>query len=342
MAFSAAMDITTILLAGVVAIFGVLLVVLPPAWQEAAQGNAVLELLDTSYYVSPALRGEGGGDADAKGEEAAPYLSVVIPAYNEEERLPIMLKEALEVLKDSSRRGKTYEILVVDDCSSDSTPAMVLKDYASENIKVVRLLKNQGKGFAVKVGMLSARGKLRLMVDADGATRFSDLEKLERAIAEGDGAGSAGRPTSSSGVDVAFGSRHHMVKGASAKRAWYRNIFTWGLHLLVRLLITGNSNIIHDTQCGFKLFTEEAAMKLFPTLYIRRWAFDLELVVLARMQELSIAEIAVTWQEIPGSKLGLLSATLQMFRDMLRIRLSYMFGVWRIRSFPLPGEGKQD
>lgn len=333
-----AMLATTILLAAVVAILGVVIVVLLSARREATQARSVLELLDKAYFVSPALL--DGSSKQDKGEDA-PDLSIVIPAFNEEERLPIMLKEALEFLKGGSRQGKSYEILVVDDCSTDSTSTMVLRRYADENIKVIRLVENQGKGFAVKVGMLSARGKLRLMVDADGATRFSDLEKLERAIADGDAEGSSKRPPNGKRRAVIFGSRHHLVDGATATRAWYRNIFTWGLHFLVRLLITGSNDIIHDTQCGFKLFTEEAALKLFPTLYIRRWAFDLELVMLARMQGVSITEIAVAWQEIPGSKLGLISATLSMLRDMLRIRLSYMFGVWKIRT-ERPGDRKQD
>merc|ERR1740123_2166364 len=119
-----------------------------------------------------------------------------------------MLDETLEVLNHDSRRGKSYEILIVDDCSQDATPTLVLKMYASENIKVIRLLENQGKGFAVKVGMLSATGKLRLMVDADGATKFSELEKLERALEDSDAPGSG---SSASGVgrlraDIAFGS----------------------------------------------------------------------------------------------------------------------------------------
>merc|ERR1712151_499418 len=118
----------------------------------------------------------------------------------------------------------------------------------------------------------------------------------------------------------------------------YHNIFTWGLNLLVRLFITGSHEPIHDTQCGFKLFTAAAAEKLFPSLHIKRWAFDLELVVLARMQGLSIAEIAVSWQEVPGSKLSLISATLSMLRDMLRIRLSYLFGVWKIKPERPAGE----
>merc|ERR1712176_282779 len=230
------------------------------ARREAVQGGSVLEMLDTSYFVSPLLKGDDGTQS-AEGK-ASPDLSVVIPAFNEEDRLPIMLDETLEVLNHDNRRGKSYEILIVDDCSQDATPTMVLKRYASDNIKVIRLLENQGKGFAVKVGMLSARGKLRLMVDADGATRFSDLEKLERAIEDGDAEGSSKRPPNAKRLAVIFGSRHHLVDGATAKRAWYRNIFTWGLHFLVKLLITGNSNLIHDTQCGFKLFTANAAEKL--------------------------------------------------------------------------------
>lgn len=95
----------------------------------------------------------------------------------------------------------------MDDCSTDGTAEMVRKNYAAEqNIQVVRLKKNQGKGMAVRVGMLSARGARRLFVDADGATRFSDLDSLDAALEEG--------------ADCAFGSRHHLVQGAMATRAW--------------------------------------------------------------------------------------------------------------------------
>ena len=125
-----------------------------------------------------------------------------------------------------------------------------------------------------------------------------------------------------------FFSPNHLF-GQETSPIRYRNIFTKGLHFLVKLLITGFRDVVHDTQCGFKLFTSEAAEKLFPVLHIKRWAFDLELVVLSRVHGLSIAEVAVNWTEIPGSKLGLVSATASILKDMMRIRLSYALGLWR-------------
>lgn len=124
-----------------------------------------------------------------------------------------MLDEALTFLQ---ARSLSFEILLVDDCSQDRTAALALEYQLrmqaekGNRIRVIRLLKNQGKGFAVKVGMLSASGRHRLMVDADGATKFSDLALLEEGLGGSDG-----------GYDVAFGSRRHLAEGAKAKRTWY-------------------------------------------------------------------------------------------------------------------------
>ena len=125
-----------------------------------------------------------------------------------------MLDEALTFLQP---RSLSFEILLVDDCSQDKTAALAL-EYQRLNqgkgfaVKVIRLVKNQGKGFAVKVGMLSASGRWRLMVDADGATKFSDLALLEEGL---------GGKSEGGGYDVAFGSRRHLAEGAKAKRTWY-------------------------------------------------------------------------------------------------------------------------
>lgn len=270
--------------------------------------------VDHDYYVSQELRGE------LSAEEASVDLSVIIPAFNEEERLPIMLDEMFAFLET---RSSSYDVVVVDDHSADSTAAVV-KRYADAGrpIQVMRLRENQGKGFAVKCGMLSARGKWKLLVDADGATKFEDLALLEEAL-------------DAQKSEIAFGSRRHLVDAAKTKRKWYRNIFMWGLHTIVRVLIIGpRGDVIHDTQCGFKLFSRGAVEKLFLNSRVRRWAFDLELVVLAQFVGLRVTEVPVRWQEIAGSKLNLLAATLQMLRDILRIRLNYFFGFWELRDEP--------
>lgn len=146
-------------------------------------------------------------------KEAFAYLD-----GNSESSAPV---EATSLSSPSARKPRTgtVEILVVDDGSEDGTArqAVLAAGGGEPRVKVVRLKRNRGKGFAVKAGMLSARGKLRLMVDADGATQFSDLQKLERALA-GTGEGDSER-----GVEnqIAFGSRHHLSKDATVKRAWY-------------------------------------------------------------------------------------------------------------------------
>lgn len=110
----------------------------------------------------------------------------------------------------------------------------------------------------------------------------------------------------------------------------YRNLLTIGLQFLVKLLITGFDDVIHDTQCGFKLFTCEAAGKIFPPLHIARWAFDLEIVILSRLYDLSVAEVAVNWTEIPGSKVEVISASASMFTDMVWMRVMYSLGLWQV------------
>ena len=153
------------------------------------------------------------------------------------------------------------------------------------------------------------------MVDADGATRFADFENLEKA---------------SRSFQVVFGSRHHLQDGeAVAKRNLLRNVLMHCFHFLVNLIV-GTS--VKDTQCGFKLFSRDSARLLFPGLHLKRWAFDIELVVLCRILNLEISEVPVNWTEIAGSKLNIISSSIQMLRDMAAVRLFYFLGLWTARS----------
>ena len=156
-----------------------------------------------------------------------------------------------------------------------------------------------------------------LMVDADGATQFQDLERLERAIKE----------KGNSEFGIAIGSRHAGDNDAEAKRAWYRNITQFVFHLVVDTFCVKG---IKDTQCGFKLFSRNAAHALFFDLHIERWAFDAELLYLAQRKRFPISEVAVNWHEVDGSHLSVMSASLQMFKDIIRIPLLYNLGIWKM------------
>ncbi|KAK6054331.1 RNA polymerase Rpb3/Rpb11 dimerization domain protein [Cooperia oncophora] len=230
--------------------------------------------------------------------ESTVYLSVIVPAMNEEEwgdysnvvqfrdRLPIMLDECFEYLLERKKKEESFsfEVLVVDDGSTDRT-ADVAADYGRRHpgsLKVLKLERNLGKGGAVRSGVLHCGGKLVLFADADGATKFSDIEKLEKGLFR-----------ISRGLDetfpvVAVGSRAHLEAEATATRSLFRNILMHGFHLLVYLF---SSRTVRDTQCGFKLFTRAAAAKVFPVLHVERWAFDVELIYLCELWMVPIVEM---------------------------------------------------
>ncbi|XP_006879611.1 PREDICTED: dolichyl-phosphate beta-glucosyltransferase isoform X2 [Elephantulus edwardii] len=223
-------------------------------------------------------------------------LSVVVPSYNEEKRLPVMMDEALSYLE---KRQK----------------------YGSDKVRVLTLVKNRGKGGAIRMGIFSSRGKKILMADADGATKFSDIDKLEKGLEEL-------RPWPDN-MAIACGSRAHLEKESIAQRSYFRTLLMYGFHFLVWFLCVRG---IRDTQCGFKLFTREAASWTFSSLHIERWAFDVELLYIAQFFKIPIAEVAVNWTEIEGSKLVPFWSWLQMGKDLLFIRLRYLTGAWRLEK----------
>ncbi|KAI9168361.1 dolichyl-phosphate beta-glucosyltransferase [Blastocladiella emersonii ATCC 22665] len=244
-------------------------------------------------------------------------LTVVVPAFNEEARLPEMLDEAFTYLSTSSPQ-KTYEILVVDDGSRDATVATALawSRRVHAPLAVVRHPRNAGKGAAVRSGMLRARGSRVLFADADGATRFADLAKLEAALPLG------------ATEAVVVGSRAHLVTSeAVVKRSKLRNLLMYGFHWVLWLL-AGPLRAIGDTQCGFKLLTRSAARRVVPGLHVRGWIFDIELLLRARWAGMPIAEVAVSWHEVSGSKVNLVQDSVRMLRDLVWLRIMYACGVW--------------
>ena len=229
------------------------------------------------------------------------HYSIVIPAFNEARRLPPYLEEVAGFFDG---RGEPYEVVVVDDGSTDGTAA-VARAVAARHpaIRVLPLGCNRGKGAAVRAGMLSATGALRLFTDADGATPIAELKRLEPALA--------------AGADVVIGSRV-LVDPAVAVRARPHRVAAGRVfNRLVALLGLGG---VADSQCGFKLFTAAAAERLFRALQTDGFAFDVELLLRAHAAGCRIVEVAVNWADQEGSKVGVLTSGPGMLVQILRAR----------------------
>lgn len=235
-----------------------------------------------------------------------------------------MLDEALEYLENRARKDVRYkyEVIVVSDGSRDHTVEVALeysKKFGTKRVRVLKLVQNRGKGGAVRLGMLSARGRYLLFADADGATRFSDFTKLEESMSKltADWRNDA----------IVVGSRAHLEKQAIASRSFFRTILMHGFHLLVWLFAVKE---VRDTQCGFKLMTRSAAQTIFKIMHVERWAFDVELLFLAQQHRMPINEVAVNWTEIDGSKVTPFWSWLEMGRDLFLIWLRYTVGAWKV------------
>jgi dolichyl-phosphate beta-glucosyltransferase len=242
-------------------------------------------------------------------------LSVIIPAYNEARRIPPYLQSAIAYLNG---RGLPFEILVVDDGSTDETAALI-EEAATQNpcLRLLRLPHNSGKGAAVRAGMQAAQGEFQLFTDADGATPIQELEQLEAAM--------------NNGADLAIGSRtlasrdnRYRVQ-ARLHRTVLGNLF----NRIVRLLGIGD---INDTQCGFKLFRKSVAQDLFSVARIDGYGFDLELLYIAQQRGYRIAEVPINWMDQPGSKVRVLRDGLAMLREMLAVRRNNARGLYAVRQ----------
>jgi dolichyl-phosphate beta-glucosyltransferase len=227
-------------------------------------------------------------------------LSIVIPAYNEALRIGKTLDSICDYMKGC---GYSYEIIVVDDGSNDDTAMVVRK--AAENPAIILLQngKNRGKGYSVKQGVLSSGGRFVLMSDADLSTPIEEIGKLYKEL-EG-------------GCDIAIGSRAVSGSTILKKQPWYRQLMGMTFNSFIRALAVIE---IRDTQCGFKLFTEDAARRVFALQRIERFAFDVEALYLAKKMGFGIKEVPVVWVNSPDSKVGILRDSLRMMRDLLKIR----------------------
>ena len=235
--------------------------------------------------------------------------SVVIPAYNEENRLPACLREIVTYFRD---RGEAYEVIVVDDGSHDETVNEVKRFQANApSVRLIKLIENRGKGCAVRTGMLEAKGALCLFTDADGATPIRELERLERAIADG--------------ADIAIGSRTARDPTRTVQVRSFRKISGSIFNIAVRSLgVTG----ITDTQCGFKLFRAPVARALFSVLQCDGFSFDVELLFLGQRWKYRIVEVPVQWTEQAGSKVRVVRDGQRMIYDIWTVRRNYQRGLY--------------
>ncbi len=236
------------------------------------------------------------------------FLSVVIPAFNEECRISETLDDAMFTFRE--RFPGAWELIVVDDGSCDGTVSVV-KDYATRcpELLLISHARNQGKGAAVRTGVLASHGELVLFADADNATPFCQCDKLLTAV--------------QSGADLACGSRFGCRPG-QVRRTVPRRLMAGVFRLIAHWTVRPG---LKDTQCGFKLFRRLAAMSLFRQSSESGYLFDIEILALASRQKLCVSEVPVTWQEMPGSKVSLWRDSWRMLCGLFRIRQKLRSGV---------------
>ena len=244
-----------------------------------------------------------------------PYLSLIIPAYNEEQRLPATLTRVAEYL---ALRDFSYELIVVDDGSRDGTRNLV-RDFAGGR-EWVRLLgydahghaANRGKGFAVRQGVLHAGGRDVLFSDADLSTPIEEMEKLLAPISKGD-------------CDVAIASRALPESVLAVHQPWYRELMGRSFNKAVQTIAVPG---IVDTQCGFKAFRGDVARRLFSLAQIDGFGFDTEILFLAQKFGYRLREIPVRWEHRDDSRVSPLTAPFNMMRELVTVRLNDMRGLY--------------
>jgi len=233
---------------------------------------------------------------------AEPFLSIVIPAYNEYLRIGTSLEKIRQYLES---KNVASELVVVDDGSHDQTPVLLREAGARfPALRVLRNEPNQGKGYSVRRGVLGARGEFVLFTDADLSAPIEETDKLLAALA-------------SSGADAAVGSRALQRELVGVHQPWFREYAGRGFNLLVRLF-TGLS--IRDTQCGLKLFRRSSTRRAFELQRCKGFGFDPELLFLIQRLGGKVVEVPVRWYDNPATKVRFLRDSSTMFLDLIRLR----------------------
>ncbi len=237
-------------------------------------------------------------------------ISIVVPAFNEARRILPSLEQIFPYM---DRQHPDYEVLVVDDGSTDETVTLVRRHFHGRpQLRLLGYGANRGKGYAVRYGAEQATGDVVLFSDADLSTPIEELEKLLPKVAEG--------------YDVVMGTRAHPQSDVRIRQPFYRTYGGKLFNALIRLLLLPD---FHDTQCGFKLFRREPMLPVLRRQRVDRFAFDVELVYLAQRAGLKIADVPVVWMNSPESKMGL-GGIARAVADVLRIWARHLFGGRRL------------
>ncbi len=240
-----------------------------------------------------------------------PELSLIIPAYNERDRIEATVERALSYLRSAYR---AFELIVVDDGSSDDTERIAREALKGESAALVLALsENRGKGAAVRAGMIASRGRRTLFSDADLSTPIEEEAKLAAALDRG--------------ADIAIGSRAHSESNITVAQGKLRQSMGRIFNLFIRLL---RLTPFSDTQCGFKMFSREAVQAIFPITRVHGFAFDVEILYLARLGGFQVAEVPVEWENDPASRVRMLRDSARMIIEALRIR--WIYPPWESRS----------
>ena len=237
----------------------------------------------------------------------AQKISLIIPAYNEEKLITSSIKHILSYMK---KKKYDFELIVVDDGSKDKTVQKVnaIKD---KHLKLITYSPNQGKGYAVKKGMTTAKGDLLLFLDADLATPIEEIGVFLPLMKD---------------YDIAIGSRALKESNVKVHQPFYREFIGKTFNKIVQLLAVWG---IKDTQCGFKLFTKKAANIIFKRQRISGWAFDVELLFIARKHGLKIKEHPVTWINVENTRVNPIKSSFQMFCEIIKININHIRGYYR-------------
>jgi glycosyltransferase involved in cell wall biosynthesis len=245
-----------------------------------------------------------------------PDISIVIPAFDEAERLAAPLEHICTYIKD---RGVDAEIVVVDDGSSDDTSqtaARVLSRFSNVSGDVVRYEQNRGKGFAVRTGLARSRADIALFSDADLSTPIEEMDKLILPIRSGE-------------YDVTFGSRALDRSLIGAHQPWRREQGGKVMNFIIRKM---SGLDFADTQCGFKAFNMTKFRPLLDVMTIDRFGFDVEFLFVAKYHGLRLKEIPVRWNNVEGSKVDVLRDTRRMFTELSEIRKNARSGAYELDS----------
>lgn len=232
-------------------------------------------------------------------------LSIIIPAYNEEERIISTLERILSYIKS---RDFSVEVIVVDDGSTDRTVDVVEENFRTK-VKVVENGSNIGKGYSIKNGFNNSVGSIILFSDADLSTPIEEFDKMLKKLDDG--------------YDVVIGSRALRESNIEKAQPWYRQLMGKTFNKIIKILVIGD---FRDTQCGFKSFKREVAEKVFFLQRINGFAFDVELLFLAKKYGYRVFEMPVKWVNSPDSRVSIISGSVSMFVDVIKIRLYNICG----------------